>query len=381
MKDENFYMTAKTMFGLESILADELSNLGAQNVKVMNRAVSFKGDKGFMYKANLNLRTALKILKPIAHFQAHNEKDLYEKICKINWVKVFNLENTFSTSATTHSEIFKHSKYASLIVKDAIADSFRKKFKKRPNVNAKDPDISIHLHISKKTCSISLDSSGESLHKRGYKIANINAPINEALAAGLILLSGWNKKTNFYDPMCGSGTILIEAAMIAKNIPANIFRKKFGFESWKDFDTALFEKIKETSLNKICNFNGKIIGSDNFQKNVRSSRANVTNSLLNETIKIKNLDFFESSAMNNSLVIFNPPYGERLPIEGDKFYEKIGDILKKNYAGCDVWLISSDIEKLKFIGLKPNKKIKLMNGNLECSFRKFNIYQGSFKKN
>lgn len=379
MDNSNFYMLAKTMFGLEEILAEELRILGAQNVKTINRAVSFKGDKGFMYKANLNLRTALRILKPIAHFQAHNEKELYKKLYQIDWTKIFELKNTFATNATTYSDVFSHSKYTSLILKDAIADSFRNKFNKRPNVDPQNPDVTIDLHISKHTCTVSLDSSGNSLHKRGYKLDAITAPINEVLAAGLILLSDWNKKSDFHDPMCGSGTLLIEAALIAYNIPANIFRKRFGFEGWKDFDKELWEIIKDASLDKETDYHGKITGSDIFQKAVRITRNNIDNALMHENIKITNADFFEQKIAEGTFVIFNPPYGKRIDIEINNFYEKIGTTLKHNYKGCKVWLISSDIENMKFIGLKPNKKIKIINGDLECSFRKFEIYEGSKK--
>ena len=380
MKNENFYMLAKTMFGLEEVLAKELEELGAKNVKIKNRAVSFKGDKGFMYKANLNLRTALRILKPIAHFQAKNEKELYTKICEIEWTKIFNLKNTFSTNATTHSDIFTHSKYASLLMKDAIADTFRKKFGKRPNVDPKTADITINLHVAKHTCTVSLDSSGDSLHKRGYKSDAVTAPMNEVLAAGLILLSEWNKKSNFHDPMCGSGTLLIEAALIAYNIPVNIFRNKFGFEGWRDFDPKLWGIIKENSLNKEKYYEGKITGSDNFQKAVRITRDNINNALMHENIKVKNANFFEDKISESTFVIFNPPYGERIGLGTNDFYEKIGSTLKHYYQGCTVWLISSDLENIKYIGLKPNKKIKLMNGELECSFRKFKIYEGSKKR-
>ena len=379
MKEKNFYMLAKTMYGLEEILADELKNLGAQNIKIQNRAVSFKGDTGFMYKANLNLRTCLRILKPIQTFQAHNEKELYKNILKIDWEKYLTTESTFATHATTNSEVFNHSKYASLLVKDGIADYFRNKYDKRPNVDPKNPDLTINLHINKHTCTVSLDSSGESLHKRGYKLDTIIAPMNEVLASGLILLSGWNKKDNFHDPMCGSGTLLIEAAMIAYNIPANIFRNKFGFESWKDFDSELFEKIKDVSLNKEVDFKGTITGGDNFQKAIRISRKNIENALMFENIKVKNEDFFETSIKENSFVIFNPPYGERIELGINEFYEKVGDSLKNNYKNCTVWIISSDLENMKMIGLKPTKKINLMNANLKCSFREFKIYVGSKK--
>ena len=368
------------MFGLEEILAKELKDLGAQNIKIMNRAVSFKGDKGFMYKANLNLRTALRILKPIAHFQAHNEKELYKEICKINWWKIFNIDNTFATSATTHSDYFSHSKYASLVMKDAIADTFRKKFNARPSVNPKNPDIRINLHIAKHTCTVSLDSSGESLHKRGYKKETVIAPMNEVLAAGLILLSGWDKKSDFHDPMCGSGTILIEAALMAYNIPVNIFRKKFGFHSWQDFDNVLWKKIKEISLDKEVNYNGKITGSDYSQKAIRISKKNIENALMYDNIQIKYANFFETTISESTFVIFNPPYGERINLDINNFYENIGNTLKNNYQGCTSWIISSDIENIKFIGLKPSKKIKIKNSELECSFRKFEIYKGSKKR-
>mgnify|MGYP001348079766 CR=1 FL=1 len=379
MKNDSFYMLAKTMFGLEEILADELRKLGAQNVKPMNRAVSFKGDKGFMYKANLNLRTALRILKPIVHFQAHDEKELYRKLCEIDWTEIFDLDSTFATHATTHSEVFTHSKYASLVMKDAIADTFRKKFDKRPDVNPKMPDVSINLHIAKHTCTVSLDSSGDSLHKRGYKSNAVTAPMNEVLAAGLILLSDWNRISDFHDPMCGSGTLLIEAALIAYNIPANIFRDRFGFEGWNDFDEELWKKIKEVSLDKETHYYGKITGSDNFQKAVRISIENIENALLFDNIKVKTEDFFDTTIEAGTFVLFNPPYGERIPIEVDEFYEEVGNTLKHNYKGCSVWLISSDIESIKFIGLRPSRKIKVMNGKLECSFRKFEVYEGSKK--
>ena len=373
-------MLAKTMFGLEEVLAEELKNLGAQNIKILNRAVSFKGDKGFMYKANLNLRTALRILKPITHFQAFDNKDLYRKLCEIDWIKILDLDSTFATHATTHSEFFTHSKYASLVMKDAIADTFMNKFNKRPNVDPVTPNVSINLHIAKNTCTVSLDSSGGSLHKRGYKSDTVTAPINEVLASGLILLSDWDKISDFYDPMCGSGTLLIEAALIAYNIPANIFRERFGFEGWKDFDKELWEIIREASLNKERNYEGKITGGDNFQKAVRISRRNIENALMHGNIQVTNSNFFETEINPGTFVMFNPPYGERIDLGINDFYEKIGTTLKHNYHGCIIWLLSSDIENMKLIGLKPNRKIKLMNGDLECSFRKFEVYQGSRKK-
>lgn len=379
MKNQDFYMTAKTMFGLEDILAKEILKIGGRNIKKMNRAVSFKGDKGFMYKANLNLRTALRILKPISYFQAYNEKDIYNQVKAINWDKIMDVNSTFAVNSTTNSDIFKHSKYISLLAKDAIVDFFREKYNQRPNVDIKDSDISINLHIAKNTCTLSLDSSGKSLHKRGYKTNNVFAPINEVLAAGLIILSEWDKKSNFHDPMCGSGTILTEAAFIAHNIPPNIFRKKFSFMKWKDFDSTLWETIKESSLNKETSFSGKITGSDNNNNNINIAKENIKNALMDENILINNADFFNTHIKNNTFVIFNPPYGERLTLPREKFYEEIGSTLKHKYEGCEIWIISSDMQDAKFIGLKPSKKIKVMNGPIECIFKKFEIYKGSKK--
>lgn len=379
MDNENFYMLAKTMFGLEEILAKELEDLGALEVKILNRAVSFRGDKGFMYKANLNLRTCLRILRPIKSFQAFSKEDLYSEISKINWTKYFGIRHTFATQATTNSETFSHDKYASLIVKDAIVDQFRRKFGGRPNIDPKNPDLSIDLHIKKNTCTVSLNSSGKSLHKRGYKSNTVVAPMNEVLAAGLILLSKWNKISDFHDPMCGSATILIEAALIAQNIPPNVFRERFGFQNWKDFDKPLFNKIKNSCLNKKKSFTGNITGSDIFQKAVRISRRNIENVNLRNVIKVKQEDFFESKKNAKAFILFNPPYGERIPLGINEFYKKVGDTLKHRYENCEAWIISSDIENMKMIGLKPTKKINMLNGKLKCSFRQFKIYKGSKK--
>jgi len=379
MGELNYNMVATTMSGLEEILAKELRSLGAQHVKILNRAVEFVGDKGFMYKANLNLRTAIRILKPIFDFKARNEKELYRKIYAYDWEQYFSVDDTFAVQSSGISDVFSHSKYTALKTKDAIVDSFRDKHGKRPNVDVDSPSVQINVHVRENSFVISLDSSGYSLHKRGYKLSSVDAPINEVLAAGLILLSDWNQISNFHDPMCGSGTFLIEASMITHNIPANIFRKRFGFEGWKNFDEELWDTIRDTSLEKEKEYHGIITGADKYQKSLRSCRANINNALMRDEIKVKLDDFFESSVKPNTHVVFNPPYGERMPISIDEFYQKIGDTLKHNYEGCTVWLISSDIENLKMIGLKPSRKIKVYNGKLECRFLKFEIYEGSKK--
>ena len=380
MKEENYSMVATTMMGLEDILAEELRLLGAQHINVLNRAVEFVGDVGFMYKANLNLRTAIRILKPIFSFKARNEKELYRKIYEYDWEQHFDVDGTFAIQSSGFSEVFSHSKYTALKTKDAIADSFRDKHGKRPNVDVESPDVQINVHVRDNSFVISLDSSGYSLHKRGYKVASVDAPINEVLAAALILLSDWNQISNFYDPMCGSATILIEAALIANNIPANIFRKRFGFSGWKDFDPELWNKIRDISLEKEKEYYGIISGADNFQKSLRAGRSNINNALMRDDIKIKMQDFFDTKVAPGTHVLFNPPYGERMSIGINEFYQKIGDTLKHNYQGCTVWLISSDIENLKMIGLKPSRKIKVFNGKLECRFVRFDIYEGSKKE-
>lgn len=374
-------MVAKTLFGFEEILAKELRDLGAQKVEIGNRVVSFYGDLGFMYKANLCLRTAIKILKPIVSKKIRNEQDLYDFVKSMHWEEYLGLEDTFAIHATVHSTIFSHSQFIALKAKDAIVDRFRERTGKRPNVELEYPDLSIDVHIQQDLCTISLDSSGGSLHHRGYRTATNIAPINEVLAAGLLLLSGWDGQCDFLDPMCGSGTMAIEAAMIACNIPANLNRKEFAFEKWLDWDLDLFEKIEEASLNKVRDFHYSIIGIDKAPSAVRKAIINVENANLNDYIKIKEGNFFESTKeVEGPLhIAFNPPYGERLEIDEEKFYSQIGDTLKQNYPGTNAWLITSNMEALKHVGLRPSRKIKVFNGKLEAKLVKYEMYAGSKK--
>jgi putative N6-adenine-specific DNA methylase len=377
----NFKMVAKTMFGFEEILAKELRNLGAVNVVEGVRMVSFEGDTGFMYKANLCLRTAIKILKPIHSFYVKDETDLYKKIYAMDWSKYLNPEITFAIDATVNSENFTHSLYVSQKTKDAIVDKFRNTVGKRPNVDIKFPELRINIHIQMNQCNVSLDTSGRSLHQRGYRTATNIAPINEVLAAGLLLLSGWDGQSHFLDPMCGSGTFLTEAAMIACNIPANINRKEFAFEKWQDFDSELYEKIVESSLNKTREFHYKITGYDKAPSAVQKAIDNVENANLSEYISVERKNFFESEKFteNHLHIVFNPPYGERLNIEMEEFYGNIGDTLKQNYPGTDAWFITSNLEALKFVGLRPSRKIKVFNSHLESRLVKYVMYKGSKK--
>ncbi len=374
-------MVAKTLFGFEELLANELIQLGAQDVSTGVRNVSFVGDKGFMYKANLALRTAIKILKPIHSFKVKNEQDLYDQIYKMDWTPYLKPTGTLAVDATINSTVFKHSLYIAQKTKDAIVDKFRNTTGERPNVDLRFPDLKVNVHIDRNTCNISLDTSGDSLHKRGYKTATNIAPINEVLAAGLIMLSGWDGQSDFMDPMCGSGTILAEAAMIACNIPPNLMRAEFGFERWQDWDVDLFEKIEESLLNKTRDFHHKIIGFDKAPSAVVKAKENIKNAKLDDFIEIKNEDFFKTQKGGEGKLhmVFNPPYGERLDIDMENFYKQIGDTLKQNYPNTDAWLITSNLDALKHVGLRPSRKIHLFNAKLEARLVKYEMYAGSKK--
>lgn len=379
--NNNFKMVAKTMFGFEEILAKELRNLGAGNVEEGIRSVSFEGDTGFMYKANLCLRTAIKIIKPIYSFKVRNEDDLYRKIYAMDWFNYLSVDTTFAIDATVNSDNFTHSLYVSQKTKDAIVDRFRDTDGSRPDVDIKFPDVRINLHIQNDHCNVSLDSSGRSLHQRGYRTATNIAPINEVLAAGLLLLSGWDGQCDFLDPMCGSGTLLTEAAMIACNIPANINRKEFAFEKWHDFDEDLFNKIVDSSLNRTRDFHHRIIGYDKAPSAIRKANDNIANANLSEYITVERKNFFDTEKFtdNHLHMVFNPPYGERLDIEMENFYTDIGNTLKRNYPGTDAWFITSNLEALKFVGLRPSRKIKVFNSHLESRLVKYVMYEGSKK--
>ncbi len=374
----NFNLIAKTFAGLEDVLANELTVLGAADVKKLKRAVSFSGDNATMYRANYFLRTALCVLKPIAEFDAKDEDALYKEVGRINWGLYLSNDRTFAVSATVYSSVFTHSKYVSLKVKDAIVDQFRRRTGRRPDVDTLNPDLRIEVHIAERHVILLLNSSGEPLYKRGYRQATVKAPINEVLAAGMILLSGWNAQSDFLDPMCGSGTLLIEAALIAYGIAPGSYRRQFGFELWHDFDADLFADISEEQI-AVPEFKYTICGSDVAPGAVRAADENIRSAFLSKKVKVELHNFFDlrpSSAQGT--IITNPPYGERLqPNDLRIFYQKIGDKLKLDFSGYEAWLIGSNQDLMKYIGLHPERKIKLYNGALECSFRKFSLYNGS----
>lgn len=381
-QNNNFKMIAKTLYGFEDLLEKELRALGASKTEIGVRNVSFEGDNGFMYKANLNLRTAIKIIKPIYEFRVRNEEDLYKQVYSLALEHYLSEDQSFAIDTTLATDLFSHSLYVSQKAKDAIVDKFRKKTGRRPSIDLKNPDVKFNLHIQRNHCTLSLDSSGSSLHHRGYRTATNIAPINEVLAAGILLLSGWDGRGHFLDPMCGSGTFLIEAAMIACNIPANINRKGFAFEKWKDFDSVLYQKIVDTSLNKVKDFHYTIQGYDKAPSAVRKAIENVENANLSEYITVEQTSFFESKKATEGPLhmVFNPPYGERLSIDMEAFYASIGDTLKKSYTGTQAWLISSNLDALKHVGLKTSRKIKLYNSQLESRLVCYDMYQGSKKR-
>ena len=378
--EQNFEMIAKTFMGLEPVLAKELTQLGANDVKIGRRMVSFTGDKEMMYRANFQLHTAIRILKPILHFKARSADDVYEEIKKIDWADYLEDDKTFAVDSVVFSEEFRHSKFVSYKVKDAIVDQFREKTGKRPNISVANPDLRLNIHIAEDQCTLSLDSSGESLHRRGYRQESVEAPLNEVLAAGMILLSGWKGDTDFIDPMCGSGTILIEAALIAKNMAPGLFRKEYAFEKWSDFDADLFDEIYNDESQE-REYKHHIYGYDVDIKAVNTAIQNVKAAGLSDAITVSQQDFKDfTQPKERSIIITNPPYGERIStpdLLGT--YKMIGERLKHQFKGNDAWVLSYREECFDQIGLKPSIKIPLYNGSLECEFRKYQMFDGKLK--
>ncbi len=370
---------AKTIDGLEEVLEQEILAIGGENVQKLTRAVSFEGGLDVMYKANMLLRTALKILVPITEVEVLDEQHLYDEVHSLPWYKFFGLENTFSVDATVSSEVFTHSKYIALKTKDAIVDKFRRKYKERPNVNPITPHFTINVHIRGNIMTLSMDSTGDSLHKRGYRIQPIEAPLNEVLAAGLVKLSGWDGSTTLWDPMCGSGTIAIEAARIALDIPPQSSNREYQFQRWPNYDEELFNKIKDEVYNKsVKDIPLDIRATDKSIQSINSAEINISEAGLKKYIKTERLDFFRSPDVTNVTIIANPPYDQRLKVDDiEKFYKMIGDQLKQHCHSSEAWIFSGNIEAIKSVGLKPNQKYNLHNGPIESKYYKFETYEGS----
>ena len=377
---QQFELIAKTFMGLEPVLAKELAQLGASDVQVGRRMVSFMGDKELMYRANFQLHTAIRILKPIKHFKALSADDVYDGVKDIDWSEYIGLEKTFAVDSVVFSEEFRHSKFVAYKVKDAIVDQFRERTGKRPNISISNPDIRLHIHIAEDQCTLCLDSSGESLHRRGYRQESVEAPLNEVLAAGMILMTGWQGDCDFIDPMCGSGTLLIEAALIAHNMAPGLFRKEYAFEKWPDFDADLFDKIYNDDSQE-REFHHHIYGYDIDIKAVNTARLNAKAAGLTSDITVEEQDFKDFvKPREKSIIVCNPPYGERIStpdLLGT--YKMIGERLKHQFTGNDAWILSYREECFEQIGLKPSIKIPLFNGSLECEFRKYQMFDGKIK--
>lgn len=384
MKNKEFEMLAKTFKGLEQVLATELVQLGANNVQVERRAVSFTGDKRMLYTANMCLRTASRVLVPILSFKAQKADDIYEQVKALDWSQYMTVKTTFQIDATVYSDYFRHSQFVTYRVKDAIVDYWMEHENQRPSVKLEGADLYLNVHIAGDRVTLSLDSSGESLHKRGYRVANTQAPINEALAAGMLLLAGWNGQSDFYDPMCGSGTLLIEAALIARNIAPGVYRQGFAFEKWADFDANLWDEVYNDDSRE-REFKHKIYGSDAGFYAVQAATKNIQSASLQRDIEVKQIRVEElrlaDTNTEGALVMINPPYGERLSQDKNvlRLYQDMGTALKHQFSGATAWIISSNEEALKCIGLRPAKKIHLVNGDLDCLFNKYELFKGDRK--
>lgn len=381
IKNEKMELIAKTFQGLETVLAEELTRLGADDIQIGRRMVAFSGDKEMLYKANFCLRTAIRVLKPIRHFKAENADEVYEQVKSIHWEDYLDESKAFAVDSVVFSDEFRHSKFVAYRVKDAIVDYFREKSGKRPSVRINRPDVLLNIHIAQNKCTLSLDSSGESLHRRGYRQEAVEAPLNEVLAAGMILMTGWNGQCDLIDPMCGSGTIPIEAALIARNIAPGVFRKEFAFERWKDFDQELFDAIYNDDSQE-REFKHKIYGYDNNPKANEIATRNVKAAGLGKDIVLKLQPFQQfQNPGKKSIIITNPPYGERISTNDLLgLYRMIGERLKHEFQGNEAWVLSYREECFDQIGLKPSVKVPLYNGALECEFRKYEIFGGKYKE-
>jgi putative N6-adenine-specific DNA methylase len=375
MKQETYI--AKTLMGLEDVLAEEIRQLGGRNIRIGRRMVSFEGEKTLLYKANIHLRTAVRILKPLLTFKASDADEVYETLKHYPWETVLTGKQTFAIDTVVYSEHFKHARFLAYKAKDAVADYFREKTGQRPSVRITNPDIPLHIHVSHDQCTLALDSSGESLHKRGYRVAQTEAPLNEVLAAGMLLLAGWKGQSHFIDPMCGSGTLLIEAALIALNIPPGIYRQRFAFENWPDFDPELLETLMTDDTGQQP-FDFTITGSDISPLAIATAEKNIRGASLSKYITLKTQAFQKiTEAPLPGLLVTNPPYGERIkPNDLLALYSQLGERLKHGFPGYTAWVLSYREDCFEQIALRPSARIAMLNGSLECEFRRFDIFAG-----
>ena len=371
-------LIVKTFHGLEEVLATEMRNLGLEDVQPVKRAVVAHTDLQGLYKANLHLRTALRVLVPIQRFTAPDEDQLYRILNRFPWEKWLRLDQTFAIDSTVSSPIFRHSKYVALRAKDALVDRFRNQTGKRPSVDTQFPDLRINLHVSNTDFTLSFDSSGESLHRRGYRAPGHRAPLNEVLAAGMLLIAGWDCKTPLVDPMCGSGTIVLEAGLMAANRAPGIQRKRYGFMTWKDFDETLWKKLYTQAIVRESPSEVPIVGGDISGRALDMAKDAAHRAKLPVNFTWMNRQFNQHPPQTDpGLIVMNPPYGERLDrVDVENLYQGIGDQLKQQYAGFAAWILSSNRDALKRVGLRPSAKKVLFNGPLECRFQKYDLFRG-----
>lgn len=372
-----YNFVATTLFGVENILAQEIEEQGGEDIQVYRRAVSFRGGISLMYKMNFTLRTAIRVLWKVKHIKLKSENNLYDGVYSVPWEDYFSSSRTIAVNAAVNSTFFNNSHFVALRVKDAIVDRFRDKQGRRPDVDIDHPQIVINVHIHQENVDISMDSSGDPLFKRGYRLSGYQAPLNEVLAAAMIKMSGWDGDSDFIDPMCGSGTLSTEAAMIARNIPPGVFRKSFAFTNWNNFDQELYNRVVENNMVS-REFKYRIMASDISAEAVEVARNNIRKALLEDIIDLKQSDFFDIKASSDKgIIIINPPYGERISVARlSEFYKKIGDHLKQNFKGYSAWVLSSNLEGLKHFGLKPGQKIDLLNGKIKCKYLNFDLFGG-----
>jgi len=382
MLESRFGISIKTLQNFEEILAEELREIGATDINIARRIVHCRGDLELVYKANYCLRTALRVLLPVAAFNIKKADDIYDKAKKIDWTEFLDVDQTFAIDPNVQSTLYQHGHYASLKLKDAIADVFTAKFQRRPNVDSESPDMLFHLHINEDSVSISLDSSGQSLNRRGYRMSGGVSPLNEVLAAGMVMSTGWDGSVDFYDPMCGSATLALEANMIAANIPAGYLRKEFGFMNWKNFEKPLWLEVKDQADSRIKKYEGNIYAIDNDPSQLRVAASNIKAADMQDDINLGLMDFFDLMPQSEKgMLLINPPYGERIEQQDiNDLYKAIGDHLKKNWSGHTCWIISSNTSAVKSVGLKPSKKISLINGTFPCTLMRFDLYSGSHKE-
>jgi putative N6-adenine-specific DNA methylase len=372
---------AKTNYGLEELLEQEFIQLGFQDIQRHTRAISGKGNLELLYRLNYESRYALRVLVPLMEGDAGDQEQLYKLVQKVDWSQYITCDSLIAFDSSENQSSFNNTMFISMKAKDAVVDQMRTADGKRPTVSIENPDLLVNLHIFKNRCIISLDASGYSLHKRGYKAANVMAPLNEVLASAIIKLSGWDMQHSFVDGMTGSGTIAIEAALMARNYPAGYFSDGFAFQRWRNYDKNLWKRVVERANEKITDSDAKIFAVEMDTRAYEAARTNIEEAGLTDAIELVKADFFQfQHNQEKGVLLLNPPYGERLSLEDvQAFYKRIGDTLKNNYKGFEAHIITSNSDGLKSIGLKTSKKTILFNGGVECRLLKYELYDGTRK--